>query len=462
MKKSKIHTKLRLVIILMLTSTSLLAQESFTEYSCRGRLPIGTTDFPPHCGYSDVSAEAAAVDFCVNRFGANNGVRRLGGNNVAVLDWLCLDTPTITGMSFDSSNQCVPGSATCRSNPPETPFELFDYKPFDFYERVETNICSGFCACEGDEWEIVTSPFLNGLSGCIRAKPPKDDPDSCTVGNPCNPATGHKYATEIDFSNGALSFIRYYSTANLSDYGMGLGWTSNHHQRLVINQAGDELTQISSNGRGEPWRKVNNTWVGDADSDFLLEEAVVGIIRNSNGGFVGGQLIYGYRLTKANNEVEVYNESGSLVSKVDTNSLVTTYEYNDERQLEQVTNHYGHSIIFTYESGRLATVTDAHGAIYKYEHAPRNGRTLPLTAVIYPDTTPEDDTDNPKRQYSYDTERVQVNSGYSVDKLQSIIDENGDSYAAYDYANDGRASETRHAVTTNRVGQERFRFDYID
>ena len=99
---------------------------------------------------------------------------------------------------------------------------------------------------------------------------------------------------------------------------------------------------------------------------------------------------------------------------------------------------------------------------YKYEHAPRNGRTLPLTAVIYPDTTPEDDTDNPKRQYSYDTERVQVNSGYSVDKLQSIIDENGDSYAAYDYANDGRASETRHAVTTNRVGQERFRFDYID
>jgi len=285
----------------------------------------------------------------------------------------------------------------------------------------------------------------HGLVGCLAPKPSKDGPDDNCVGNPCNPSNGHKYARETDFSYGSLSFVRhYYSTGHFSNFGLSAGWTSSHHQRLVMNENGDELTQVSSNGRGEPWRKVNNVRVGDADSDILLE-----------------QIGTDYKVTMADGKVENYNEGGQLLSKIDTNGLITSYHYNDDESLERVANHYEHSISFTYEQGRISTITDAHGAVYAYEYNQVLATTLPLSRVIYPDTTPADDTHNPRRQYLYGTAYTDVGQVLFVYKLAGIIDANDDQYAFYAYSHiDGRARLTQHAATTGLRGQKRFTFEY--
>jgi len=337
--------KLMTVLIMATNSITVTAQEPEVFLCSSGSF----------CGYSATSIDEAANNACRQ---GSNGPNAVGVYSDVTGTWLC--NPRITPY------QCRAGHLRCESRPPTVPLEDFIYKPYDDVE-VSSESCRGACTCVGDDWTPVDSFHFEG---CIAPDPSKNDPGSCTVGNPCNPATGDKYATEVDFENGVLSFIRYYSTGNLSDYGMGLGWTSNHHQRLVMGQNGEEITQISSNGRGEPWRRVNNAWVGDADTNILIE-----------------QIGTGYRLTQANNEIENYNESGLLLSKVDTNGLVTTYQYNDERQLEQVTNHYGHSISFTYDLNRISTVTDAHGAVYTYEYNQVLETILPLSKVIYPDST---------------------------------------------------------------------------
>jgi len=423
---SALYIKLIFISILMLVSTSAIAQNSFNIQVCSHTSRDGSGELL--CGYGDTREEAAG-ELCVISYGFRSSVSLL--ENAAIGFARCDDVRgDPTGFA-----RCRLSSINCNSIPPATPLESFHYKPFDSTERLSPDSC-GTCACEGEQWTLVRSP---GLVGCLAPKPIKDEPDDNCVGNPCNPSNGHKYAGETDFSNGALSFIRYYSTGNLSDYGLGMGWTSNHHQRLVMGENGDELTQVSSNGRGEPWRKVNNTWVGDADSDILLEQ-------------VGTE----YKVTMANGEAENYGPSGLLLSKVDTNGLVTSYHYNDDQRLERVTNHYGNSISFTYELGRILTVTDPDGAVYTYEYNRVRLRAQTLIAVVYPDSTPADNTDNQRRQYLYRDEGIFPR----LSKLVGIIDENDDRYAVYRYDAEGRAILTSHAATTNRNGQQRFTLEY--
>ena len=260
--------------------------------------------------------------------------------------------------------------------------------------------------------------------------PDKDDGGGCGVGNPCNPATGNKYQAETDFTSNGMTFTRSYNSRNLEDIGLGKGWRNNQQKMLTIGV--NALTRVIGTGRGEPWIKVNGVWQGDADSKVM-------IVEDTNG----------FTLTLANGAIENYDPNGRLSSETDTNGHQTTFSYNASNQLEQVTNHYGHSLILTYANDKLATVTDSSGAVYAYEYD-FNGN---LSAVVLPDTTPGNNADNPRKTYHYE------NAAYP-NHLTGITDENGDRYATFAYDINGKAIVTEHAPTTNTVGQERFELDY--
>lgn len=259
----------------------------------------------------------------------------------------------------------------------------------------------------------------------------KNDGSRCGVGNPCDPSTGNKFQSETDIQ-GALGLTRFYNSRNLVDLGLSKGWRHQYQKRLdvLVNQ----LTLLSSAGKGEPWRKASGAWVGDADSDSSLIETESG-----------------FTVTKPNGSKEYYSQLGRLLSEQDSQGKTTLYSYNDNNQLETVTGHYGQSLTFTYNSDQhLQTVTDTLGYETTYVYNESNN----LVGVIYPDATPNDSSDNPTRTYHYE------NSNYP-NHLTGITDENGARYARWAYNDDGKAILTKHAeTTTTGVGQETFELDY--
>ena len=266
--------------------------------------------------------------------------------------------------------------------------------------------------------------------------PDTDTPDenqggTCNeIGNPCNTATGNKVQTETDFTYGDLSFVRTYNSQNLVDIGLGRGWRTNYQAKLTISD--DRLVLVSKSGKGEPWSRVNGQWQGDLDTDLIVEQD-------------GSQ----FTVTYPNDRSERYNANGQLEMQTDSNGFNTTYTYNQENQLIEVENHYGKKVSFSYRLGRIEQVTDPQGVVYRYEYdGLRN-----LVAVVFPDLTPDDNSDNPRRVYHYENENF-------LGHLTGITDENGDRYATWSYDSEGRAISSEHAQTTNSVGQEKVELDF--
>lgn len=263
--------------------------------------------------------------------------------------------------------------------------------------------------------------------------PGEDDGNSCSaVGNPCNPATGKKYQAELDFSSNKLKFQRHYSSQVLISEGLGVGWRHNFQKELRVRD--NTITVISSSGRGERWLKINNVWQGDVDSPYLLEEH-----------------LDGFNITNKNSSSEKYDMSGRILSELDVNGYEVNYEYDDSGRLIKVINNYGNHITLHYDDYglRLRSVVDQGSHIYRYNYDNRDN----LIEVLYPDGTPTDDTDNPRKTYHYE-------NVYFPYHLTGITDENGDRYATYAYDGYGKAISTEHAQTTNTVGQEQFQLDY--
>ena len=300
---------------------------------------------------------------------------------------------------------------------------------------------------------LCSTPYVfNGSTQwCTGFIPDKDKCDGSGPNyssNPCNIATGNKLRVETDIDNGALSFTRYYNSQGVNlNTGLGLQWTHTFQRNLIIDTTHNQIVFESASGRSEEFDLINGNWVPDDDSDYelSLESGV------------------GYVLTLPNGARESYGTiNGQIISHTDTNGQKVTYDYNrfgtGFDYLESVTNHYGHQIVFEYELDpitaafliyRINKVTDAFGAVYQYQYDENRN----LTTVIYPDTTPSDDTDNPRKIYHYE------NQDYP-NHLTGITDENGERYGNFVYDDDGKAILSELGTTTNSVGQEKIELDF--
>lgn len=97
----------------------------------------------------------------------------------------------------------------------------------------------------------------------------------------------------------------------------------------------------------------------------------------------------------------------------------------------------------------MATMTDPSGNVYRYAYDLSGN----LKTVTYPDDTPADLTNNPKKTYIYGSDTGELTNTATVSQphaLTGIIDENGVRFATYKYDANGKAISTEHAGSVEK------------
>ncbi|HRH82386.1 MAG TPA: RHS repeat-associated core domain-containing protein [Thiobacillaceae bacterium] len=247
--------------------------------------------------------------------------------------------------------------------------------------------------------------------------------ESCT-GNPVHIGTGNKVQQETDYGRAgavALTVSRTYNSQSGLSGEFGVGWSA--FARLTVTDA-SHVTAARPDGKRFNYVQNAGTWTTDADVTANLV-------------FAEGS----YRLTTASGGRETYGAGGKLLSVSEPNGQTQTLTYDGTGLLQSITDAYGRQLTFTHDGlGRIATMTVPTGVVYRYAYDASGN----LASVAYPDATPGDDTDNPRRIYHYEDTRF-------PNALTGITDENGQRFATYAYDATGRAVLSEHATSAGRV-----------
>jgi RHS repeat-associated protein len=171
------------------------------------------------------------------------------------------------------------------------------------------------------------------------------------------------------------------------------------------------ITALRPDGREISFKQINSVWQNESNGPEILKD----LVDASN-------LLTGYQFTDKNNDVEVYDTSGKLlsISNVHGNSQTLAYD-SITGLLASVTASDGFSIDFNYDaSQRISTVTDTSNRVWGFRYDANNN----LEYVDNPDLT--------TRQYHYADARF-------PNALTSISDERGMRYTTWEYDDQGRA-----------------------
>src|SRR5262245_5247774 len=216
---------------------------------------------------------------------------------------------------------------------------------------------------------------------------------ACELGNPCDPATGNKIQVEVDYVGSGPFPLRFARTYNFLSKSLGgsLGekWRHNYDRTLGVNATGDAIAAYRDDGAVLKFERVGASWSSVANVTDRLEDLASG----------------GWKLTLSDGElVETYDAGGKLLTITNRAGVTQTLSYitsgPNAGMLRQVEDHFGRTIQFAYTMGNLlASITDPAGALVRYKY----DTLLKLTAAVYPDSTPADSTDDPRRTYTYDT-----------------------------------------------------------
>jgi len=261
------------------------------------------------------------------------------------------------------------------------------------------------------------------------------------VANPIFPLWGNKMQREVDYVGSGpfpLRFERVHNTAPLnflSPYrvdrpGIGANWWHIYHRRLTFT--GPNAATVTIVGADRPDGQVHAfnlsgaVYVGEADVDERLQK-----------------LAAGWKLTTRDDEIELYDEQGKLLSIANRAGLAQTLSYftsgPNSGLLERVTDAFGKTLSFEYnDRQRISAVVDPAGGRYLYTYTTEGQNNL--ASVTYPDTT--------VRQYRYES----AASAYRR-MLTSITDENGSLFATFDYgdSNFGRVTLSERAGGAGKV-----------
>lgn len=300
-------------------------------------------------------------------------------------------------------------------------------------------------------------------ASCVRSGiDPGKNAGSCDkcVGNPINPGTGNKYQLDTDYrSSGAfpLEFIRAYNSIPadtgaqtvdntglkaISFLTLGSKWRHSYDRSIVFNSTTTVTTAAAFRPDGKVYyfTLTGTAWLQESDVSDRLERLTD-----------GGGSPTGWRYTTQTDDVEIYDVNGKLLSITTRSGLHQTLTYSDASTpisiapaaglLIQVSDDFGHALTFSYDSAsRLVSMTDPNGGAYKYAYDTKHN----LSSVTYPDSTPLDNTDNPKRVYVYENTTFPNN-------LTGIVDENNTRFATYSYDGNGLANSSQHAGGADAV-----------
>ncbi|MDJ0889632.1 MAG: DUF6531 domain-containing protein, partial [Gammaproteobacteria bacterium] len=268
---------------------------------------------------------------------------------------------------------------------------------------------------------------------------------SCGVGNPIQPGQGNKQLTERDWGPvgpGALALTRSYNShgyyrprgsAERPTGGFGRYWRMTYDARLY-----------PSDGYVAAQRPDGRIQYFDASGRALL---AYGGAQAHLEALSGNQ---GWRYRGSDDALETYDAGGRLMSITRRGGHTLRLDYGlmpaeggdaDPDTLDRVVGPFGRMVAFFHDAQRrLVTVTAPDGSAYRYGYDTHDN----LISVVFPDDTPDDDSDNPTRRYHYEDARF-------VHALTGITDENGVRYATYAYDDRGRAVSSEHAGGAGRV-----------
>ena len=300
--------------------------------------------------------------------------------------------------------------------------------------------------------------FDENLRNCsTEAKPAKNLNKNCE-GNPCNVGNGNKHQVEMDYQGTGIypiNFKRYYNSVvadrdnipyrlrSQSSQSFGIGWRSNYSAKLLlpsssklaIHASTSLLMLLRPNGS-----IIRYDWP-------ILEKIDVDIpgklirINDSTWHFINEK-----------QETEEYeNSSGLLRSITSQNGFkqrliydLPTAEGGDSsnESLDKVIDHFGRELKIMNSGRQVDGFIDPDGKEYHLEYSGHPNWNL--ISITFPDETPNDDTDNPKRLYHYEDTNF-------LNALTGITDENGNRFATWTYDTQGRAISSEHAGGAERV-----------
>lgn len=248
------------------------------------------------------------------------------------------------------------------------------------------------------------------------------------VGNPLSIASGEKKVFETDYAAAGASPLRFArSYSNVGHYrpvlnasgqtpGFGDFWRHTYSRRALIEGSGSALwyTLLRPNASEKSFRS-------DGKEALNIDGR-----RGDSIASLAGALLY-----RSATELEVYSDSGRLLSITDRSGLSQTMLYSTSATASElapgpgyllsVTDSFGRTLSFTYGAdGRLTTMVDPAGGVYRYTF---DGNEM-LTRVEYPDGT--------ARNYTYN-DTSQFASAGGPYAISGIYDENGARYATYRY-----------------------------
>ncbi|MFO7557789.1 MAG: RHS repeat-associated core domain-containing protein [Desulfobacterales bacterium] len=306
----------------------------------------------------------------------------------------------------DPANQCLKVLDSQSSNTMGPVQGLLPYPGiYTFY--IQSYICITVCHMYPDLLQDVITFYVRGNNE-------KD------LGEICIPSDGYaarrdsggnKHYSETDFSDSGtdLSFKRHYNSRLQIDFGLGHGWTSNHHKRL--EKYANTLWARRGDGRAEHFTLSGSDWQGDPDCRLTLTEDA--------GGF---------DLKTTDDTVERYDLNGRLLSVTDSTGRITAYNYNTNGKLENVTGPFGHTLTFAYNDyGKIEVMYDTANNPHTFSYDAKNN----LGKVDHPDGT--------YRIYHYELEDIPLRHS-----LTGISDERGIRLATYEYYSDGRIKTIDH------------------
>ncbi|WP_256050508.1 RHS repeat-associated core domain-containing protein [Xanthomonas translucens] len=258
------------------------------------------------------------------------------------------------------------------------------------------------------------------------------------VGNPINMFTGNKEEVVYDYRapQGHLNFSRYYSSEllfyNPGDF-LGRHWRHNYQSRLVEYSIDGKrsIVLVRPSGGYYFFRESGSQWVSDPDVSDKLS------FIKSNDGNVG------WLIDTSSGEKEYYDGAGMLRAIAYPDGDLISLSYNDNGQLDVVSDKYGRRLVFSYVNQLLDGVNFPDGTGVEYIYTSRR-----LDGVSYLAVSGE-----PIGSFKYAYE----DSSDSF-LLTGIFDEFEKRYASWKYDEHGFAISSWHGPADagiDRVAVER-------
>jgi RHS repeat-associated protein len=257
------------------------------------------------------------------------------------------------------------------------------------------------------------------------------------VGNPINCSTANKFAVELDLTDGALDFVRYYNSARGARFeNVGLNWTHTYSRSVRVRTDGTTNVAEVFRPKGEviEFVETSGNWVADPNETAVLQKVVVDGVHT---GWVFTQI--------DGRETEEFDAQGRLIAirRADGNDVALGYTDANLRDMQNllltsVSDASGRKLVLQYDTKRnLAAVYDDSGSGVEFDY----DSSFRLVTATYADAS--------VRTYLYN-ESANTGGATLPWALTGIIDENGNRFATYKYDSSGRAISTEHAGGTER------------